>query len=795
MREVDTMAVFYEDLVNIELNNGTILRSFTSRAIGTGDSAANRFGVRVLRNGKAVSLSGCTCEGFFRNAAGENIALTAHGTVDGNEAYVTLPQACYAVEGQFCLSIKLIGGGVTGTMRIVDGVVSNTNTENPVAPTAAIPTYQEILAVYDEMQEAVETAEGFEDAVRNIAAGKDGAEYEVDTGKYVNRATGNINLYEDYVTATDGESNKIAIPAGCTKILLKNFVFKSGTPAMGWAVYDSSQDFIRGGSADEISIEDGDVYFAFCSYSPSTAVITELDAEFLFGVQQEEIERIETEINAVQRASDTITLNATVNKYVNYATGAIATTPNDAYSATAATTIPAGCARIEFPGANINVYGYDGWATYKNGVYSRGGQTLYIDVEDGEDSFAVSSYNTDGAFNALDVKFIYYNIGKEIYRVEKKATASESVILPATVNKFVNYLTGARQTITSGKYSATGRIFIHDDCKRISFPDVVMVPGGSAGWATYKNDVFSRGGQTLHIDLEEGEDSFAVSTYGADGAPESIKITYNYDITAEDNNLAKALTNEGYKIVMLGDSIIGNFDGEDSIPGYLSWMTGAECVNCGLGGTSMGSDLVSPDEYLEAFNGWKIIQAITDDDWSAMDEAIEGDPEYEHLKPYFASRIQTLKDMDWTKVDILTMSYGTNDWGTKVVLDDEEDEYNTDTFGGAYRTALETLWAKYPNIKVMIFGVIWRGISISGGQITGDSDDGKHGRNWYLREFEEKAGEICQQYHVPFVPMYDYTNFNRYTWTAYFGPTDATHPKAEGRYVMARRYASFIRQL
>lgn len=156
------MAIYKVDIVDVELNNGNIYRSFLKHSIGSGDSAANRFGVRVFRDGEPVSLSGVTCEGFFRNGNGENIALTSYGTVSGNTAYVTLPQACYNYEGQFALAIKLIGGGVTGTMRIVDGVVDNTHTGGAVAPTSSVPTYQEILAVYDQMVESVEKVEGFE---------------------------------------------------------------------------------------------------------------------------------------------------------------------------------------------------------------------------------------------------------------------------------------------------------------------------------------------------------------------------------------------------------------------------------------------------------------------------------------------------------------------------------------------------------------------------------------------------------------------------------------------------------
>lgn len=159
------MAIYHEDIVDIDLSNGTISRSFLNHTIGSGDESANRFGVMVYRNGSYVDISGCSCQAVFMNSAGEKIALTSYGTVNGNKAYVTLPQACYNVEGQFCLAIKLIGGGITGTMRIVDGVVCNTGTVGTIAPTESVPTYQEVLAVYSEVIEAAASLDSMQDAL------------------------------------------------------------------------------------------------------------------------------------------------------------------------------------------------------------------------------------------------------------------------------------------------------------------------------------------------------------------------------------------------------------------------------------------------------------------------------------------------------------------------------------------------------------------------------------------------------------------------------------------------------
>lgn len=178
------MAIYKENIVNIDLNSGTIFRSFVNRAIGSGDDDADRFGVCVFRGSDPVNLTGVSCQGFFRNSRGENIALTSHGTVQGNKAFVTLPQACYNYDGQFTLAIKLVGGGVTGTMRIVDGMVDNTHTGSAVAPTESVPTYQEILAIYEEMVEATEAAEEIADALFSDSV--DLTEYET-IGKYISK--------------------------------------------------------------------------------------------------------------------------------------------------------------------------------------------------------------------------------------------------------------------------------------------------------------------------------------------------------------------------------------------------------------------------------------------------------------------------------------------------------------------------------------------------------------------------------------------------------------------------------
>lgn len=178
------MSLYQEDITDIDLERGGFHRSFLNHSIGKDDIKANRFGVRLYRGGEPVSLVQATCEGFFLSPAGEHIVISGqYAQTSGNVAYVDLPQACYNYEGQFCLAIKVIGGGITGTVRMVDGQIVNTFTDGAVAPVESVPTYQEVLAVYDQMLEAKAGAVRYDIAQELTKAQKARARGNIDAGQ------------------------------------------------------------------------------------------------------------------------------------------------------------------------------------------------------------------------------------------------------------------------------------------------------------------------------------------------------------------------------------------------------------------------------------------------------------------------------------------------------------------------------------------------------------------------------------------------------------------------------------
>lgn len=191
------MAVYKRDLIDVNLETGNIYRSWLKHSIGYMDQKADHFGVRVYRNGEPVNLTGISIQGVFMPPQGSPIAITSGNIVSGNVAEVVLPQACYNYDGQFSLAIKLVdsSNSVTGTVRIVDGMVDNTHASGTVAPTSAVPTYQEVLSTYEQAIAAINKTVRF-DATQSLT----------DTQKATARA--NIDA------ASVGTANELAMDIG-----------------------------------------------------------------------------------------------------------------------------------------------------------------------------------------------------------------------------------------------------------------------------------------------------------------------------------------------------------------------------------------------------------------------------------------------------------------------------------------------------------------------------------------------------------------------------------------------------
>lgn len=237
---------------------------------------------------------------------------------------------------------------------------------------------------------------------------------------YVNPNNGSISS----TGSTYSSTVRILIPAGCTRIEFDSVDFNNNDDA-GWAIYSQATGsattfFVRGGRTKYIDVQDGDVAFAVCTYYQGTAPES-ISVHYSFGEVVARLTKLEHEANSFPWEIESV--SATNGVYVNSETGAVSSTTGK-YVSSVRFHIPEKCTKIVFPDILFNFAGKAGWAVYERTTGSattyfiRGGQTNYIDVQNGDVAFAVSTaYTGDNAPNTIRIQYVYDG-GKDIYDAE-----------------------------------------------------------------------------------------------------------------------------------------------------------------------------------------------------------------------------------------------------------------------------------------------------------------------------------------------------------------------------------------
>lgn len=141
----------FVNLYKVELNNGSV-PVVSLKQIHYGDAYANRIGAIVYIDGQPAQLSG-TCSGMAILENATTVPMT--GTVSGNTAYVDLDPACYSVEGQIRVFVKLTTGDVTCTLLAAVGNVALTETGVIIDPGTIIPSISALIAEIEEARASI----------------------------------------------------------------------------------------------------------------------------------------------------------------------------------------------------------------------------------------------------------------------------------------------------------------------------------------------------------------------------------------------------------------------------------------------------------------------------------------------------------------------------------------------------------------------------------------------------------------------------------------------------------------
>lgn len=248
--------------------------------------------------------------------------------------------------------------------------------------------------------------------------------------------------------------------------------------------------------------------------------------------------------------------------------------------------------------------------------------------------------------------------------------------------------------------------------------------------------------------------------------------------------------NHQYRVVCLGDSILGNVRDDTSVTAVMEEQLGFEVFNGCFGGTcaSLCNDANRATYYEDSMNLVSIVDAIVNKDYNNQYYDLASN---NYKLPYFYDAMRDFDKVDFSSAEIIFLEHGVNDYSAGRPLDDEEDPYNTFTYGGALRYSIETLQKEFPKAKIVLVTPTFCQFFDRYGEQTGDCTTLDFGYG-YLEDYANLQISIANQYGIYYIDDYhnigiDESNVEEYT-------VDGIHLNEEGRALLAGVLAEFTKE-
>ena len=136
----------------------------------TQDNLGNLMGVRVMKGNAEATLTG-TVLGYVIRGDGKTVVI--NGTVDGNRAYIILPEAAYAVPGMITVTLRLVDGSAKTVLAAWAVNVQRSASGDIIDPGHVVPSLDELLAQIDAMEQGTAAANQAASAANTAAANAD----------------------------------------------------------------------------------------------------------------------------------------------------------------------------------------------------------------------------------------------------------------------------------------------------------------------------------------------------------------------------------------------------------------------------------------------------------------------------------------------------------------------------------------------------------------------------------------------------------------------------------------------
>lgn len=243
------------------------------------------------------------------------------------------------------------------------------------------------------------------------------------------------------------------------------------------------------------------------------------------------------------------------------------------------------------------------------------------------------------------------------------------------------------------------------------------------------------------------------------------------------------------ELLFLGDSIVGQYRDESSIPALVARQLDIETVNGAFGGTTMSQQ---NREYRDAYyrdglSFSQLARAIATEDFRIQQTIRTKD----YVTMHFGDIIDELDSVDFSSVETVVISYGMNDYTTGSPISNPSDPEDPDTLEGAMRRGIRYLQQAYPELRIIFMSPTYCWFFNDRGSLDRNCEDSDFGGG-YLEAYVEAERQTAQECGVEFLDLYHdfYPHAEDNDWMLY--TNDGMHPNEAGRQKIADTLTAYL---
>lgn len=398
-----------------------------------------------------------------------------------------------------------------------------------------------------------------------------------------------------------------------------------------------------------------------------------------------------------------------------------------------------------------------GYVPYKENIDSMVNtyNTITLNGNEGSNSYTVASTKNGGT----DYRFTYNtdisDVADNILPINNDSLANIIVngIKLETYNQTYNNQIGLGVS-TSGKIS----IYLGNGYNRNTLIEFLQ------------NNPITIQYKTINTEFTE-IDTSNITTGCIITSDKEFSISYSYIDESEKD----------ISLVCFGDSITGRFTNETDYPSMITRESNINAYNVGFSGCRWTDH--NNANYMP-FSMNRLVDAICTNDFSLQEATASACGET------YVDRLNTLKSIDFSEIDYITIFYGTNDWGSNVILKSEDDTNTTQkqrtNVEDALKYSISKLQATYPNLKIIVLTPYWRYLN------SNDSDTVPNSNGDYLYDYSNYIENVAKNnYNLQTINLYEQLDINISNYLKYL--PDGTHPNESLKYTIANIIADKIK--